>query len=289
MQVLERLKIALVLMKDSLLVIKHNPRLTLFPIVSGIAGIVFLAVFLGMTFGALAVTPDDLLGPTLLVGLALVYLGTTFISVFFTAALVHQTRAVLDGAEPSLHSGMAGAWEVRWSLFAWAAISATVGIIINAIEDSNSPVGQALGAIFGIAWTLMTFFIIPAIVFERPSVSGMFKQSASTFRETWGETPVSIVGVGILSFVAALPFAGPGYLLLTSGFVLVGVALIAIGVVFGAILSHTFKGVIKTSLYLYATEGTLPDEFDDVDPDSLARDRTGSPTDSAGATTGGFH
>lgn len=290
MQVLQRFKTALGLMKSSLQVLRHNPGLMVFPVASGVAGIAFLAVFLGVTFGVLAIPfgSGNAVMAIVLVALAGIYFGTTFISAFFTAALVHQTRAVLEGEEPSLREGIRGAWEVKGPLLAWAAIAATVGVILNVIEDSNSAVGRVLSSIFSVAWTLMTFFVVPVIVFEEPSVTGMFKQSASRFKQTWGETPLTLAGVGLVSFVVALPFVVPGYLLATSaGLETVGFGLIAVGVVLGAILSHTFKGIVKTCLYIYATEGRLPEEFGSLDPDSLKKDTSGSASGRAGPTTGG--
>lgn len=286
MSALTRFKTAFTLMKDSLLLMRHHPRLFLFPIVSSIAGIAFMAVFIGFVFGGLALQPEggNVLMASLIIALLVVYLITTFVSVFFTAGLVHQTREALGGNAVSLRAGMAGAWDVKMPLFIWALISATIGVILSSIEDSNSGVARIIGTLFGLAWTLLTFLIIPVIVFEEPSVREMFRSSAESFRDTWGETPISLAGVGVLSLAVALPFAGPGIVLLEStGFSILGFGLIATGAVLGAIVSQTFKGVIKTSLYFYATDGTLPAEFDDIDPTALARDQ---PTTGSNATSG---
>ncbi|MFB6311913.1 MAG: DUF6159 family protein [Salinirussus sp.] len=290
MSLVDRLKTALVLMKDSLLILRHNPGLMLFPVVSGVAGLTFLVIFLGIAVGALGfgVGGGSLPGVGLLILLGILYLVLTFVSVFFTAALVHQTRAVLGGAEPSLRAGIRGAWDVKGPLFAWALISATIGVILNAIQDSNSTIGRILASLFGIAWTLMTFFVVPVIVFEDVSIRGMFERSAGRFKETWGETPLSIAGIGLLSFLLAIPFAVPGYLLITqTGLQLLGFAIIAIGVAIGGVVSHTFKGIVKTALYLYATDGRLPDEFDDVDPSALTRADSQGPTGVTGQRGGG--
>jgi len=40
-------------------------------------------------------------------------------------------------------------------------------------------------------------------------------------------------------------------------------------VALGFIVTQTLQGVIKTTLYLYATESKRPDEFDNVDFDRL--------------------
>ena len=283
MGLLTRLKMGLVLTRDSLLVMRHNPKLFLFPLVGGVAGLAFLALFLGVTFGMMAITPEG----GVLVGLFLVYLALTFVSSFFTAGLVHQTREVLAGNEPSLQAGLAAAWEVKGKLLVWALIAATVGIIINAIENSDSRIARLFGTIFGFAWTVMTFFIIPSIVFEKASTTGMFKQSAGTFKQTWGETPISLIGINIVSMLVALPFVLPGIYLFTLGVPLAGIAVALVGIVLSYLVGQTLQGVVKTTLYLYATEGKRPEEFDDVDFDRLA-DEQGGRSRHAGPSYGGF-
>lgn len=284
MGVLHRLKMGLVLTKDSLALIRHNPRLILFPLVSGVAGLAFLAIFLGITFG-LAQTGQPELG--VIVGLFLTYLGLTFISSFFTAGLVHQTRESLEGYEPSVRAGLEAAWEVKGPLFIWSAIAATVGVLINMLENSNSTVARIVGVVFGLAWTVLTFFVIPAIVFERASTAGMFKKSAGTFKRTWGETPISLVAINVVGIVAALPAVLLGIAVIEALFV-VGVALILTGVLMGFLLSQTLQGVVKTALYFYATEGTKPAEFGNVDFEDLANESATGSRARSGQLGGGF-
>lgn len=288
MKTLGRVRRGYVLIRQSISVMREHPRLGLFPVVSGAASVAFLALLLTPLFGVLAVD----LGETVTlvaVGGALfgLYLGTAFISAFFTAGLVHQTHAVLAGEEPSLRAGLQGAWEVKGPLLAWAVISATVGVVLDAIANSDSIVTRVLAAIFGIAWTLMTFFVVPVIVFEKPSLKGMFTRSAKTFRETFGETPIGLVGVNVVAIVAALPVLAPGaYLLFVAEMVIAGVPLFVGGLLLTQLLSYTLRGIVKTSLYYYAAEGERPAEFDDVF-DQL--EETGGNSTPAGPTTGGFH
>lgn len=281
MSIVARLKTGLVLTKDALALINHHPTLALFPLVSAATGLAFLGTFLGVTFGALSVQSDAITYAVL----GTVYLVLTFVSSFFAAGLVHQTRAALAGEEPSLKAGLAAAWDHRRPLFVWALISATIGLIINAMENSDSRVARFAGAIFGTAWTLLTFFVIPVIVFEDTSVTGMFKESASTFKETWGETPISLIAIQVVSFLLAIPFFLLGYGIYGIQ-PLLAVGTILVGVLVSFLAGQTLQGVVKTTLYLYATEGTRPTEFDDVDFDGLA----GASRESTGATvrTGGF-
>ncbi len=282
MRLFQRLKMGLVLTKDSLLVIRRNPKLVLFPLVSGIAGLAFLVLFLGITFGLAAINPEG----GMLVGLLLIYLMLTFVSSFFTAGLVHQTGEVFAGNNPSLKAGLAAAWERKWPLLIWSAIAATIGILLNAIESSDSPVSRIFATLFSIGWTLMTFLIIPVIVFERTSTMGMFKESGRKFKQTFGETPVSLFAISLISFVLAVPFYAGGFFLLQSGLTIAGIGTILAGILTAFLISQTLQGVVKTSLYFYAENGKKPSEFDNVDFNNL---NDGAPSQQPNTgTTGGF-
>ncbi len=266
MGLLNRLKRGYLLARQSLSVMRHHPRLALFPIGSGIAGVAYLALLVPPMFSVLALDSSDTVvlavGGTVLVGM---YLGTAFISAFFTSALVHQTRAVFAGDDPSLRAGLKGAWTVKWPLLVWALISATVGVVLDAIAESETLVAQVLTAVVGVTWTLLTFFVIPVIVFERPSISEMFTRSANTFKETYGETPIGLIGVNIIALVVALPLLVPGaYFLSVDEILVVGLPLIVAGVLVAQLLTYTLQGIVKTSLYFYATDGDRPKEFTDI-------------------------
>lgn len=286
MKVFDRLKMGIVLTKDSLAVIRHYPRLILFPALSGLAGLAFLGVFLGVTFGASQLEPEG----GVLVGLFLLYLGLTFISSFFTAALVQQTRQSFDGNPVSLGEGMRAAWAVKRPIFVWSLVAATVGVIINALENSNSTASRIVGTLFGLAWTVLTFLIIPTIVFERTSMTGMFKRSGELFKQTWGETPISLVAINIVAFLVALPAVVLGFAAISVDLVYTGIAIIFVGVLAGFLLSQTLQGVLKTALYVYATEGKIPSEFDNVDMNDLPGDqRPRRGAQSGPGMGGGFH
>lgn len=265
MGLFSRLKTGITITKQSAFVMREHPRLALFPIVSGLASVVFLAALVVPLSGVLVLDTggQTAVGLVALVGL---YFGTAFITAFFSAGLVDQTRAVLDGRDPSLRAGIGSAWAVKRPLFAWALISATVGVVLDAINDStDSPLGQILAAVVGIAWTVVTFFVIPVIVFERPSIREMFTRSGETFKNTYGETPISLAGTSIIALLAGAPLLLPGaYLLFGLNAVLVGVPLLVAGIAVSQLVAYTLRGIVKTALYWYATEGHRPDEFDEI-------------------------
>ncbi|MCU4925604.1 DUF6159 family protein [Halobacteria archaeon AArc-dxtr1] len=268
MRVIERFKMGITLTVDSLRLMRHNPTLLLFPLISGAAALAFLGLFLGVTFGLMAITPEG----GALVGLFLAYLVLTFVSTFFTAGLVHQTHdAIMTGSTPSVRDGLAAAWGVKGKLLIWALVSATVGVLINGLENSDSRGAQLFGTIFGFAWTVLTFFVIPVAIFEKTGAKGMFTESGRTFKKTWGETPISLFGVQLIGFVVALPFILVGVALSSIQSVL-AIGTILLGLALAFLVGQTLQGIIKTTLYLYATEGLQPGEFDNVDFDGLAKE-----------------
>ncbi len=77
-----------------------------------------------------------------------------------------------------------------------------------------------------------------------------------------------MLGVQLVSVVIAIPVVLIGLLLLSINPIL-GIAVILIGILVAFLVVQTLEGIIKTTLYLYATEGKRPQEFDNVDFDEL--------------------
>lgn len=266
MGIFGRLKTGWALARDSMGVLREEPSLTVFPAISGIAGALFIALIMG---GAVLVTGDDP-GPVLYGALFLTYLVTSFVAAFFSAALMYNAREVFRGRDPTLGDGMRAAWHNKGTLFAWALISATVGVILRAIESSDNLVARLAAALFSVAWGILTYFVIPVIVFEDVSVRGMFTRSGETFKQTWGETAGAGFGVGLVTVLftlVGLLVAAGVFLALgssTAGFV-GAVAVGAVLVLAAFLLGSTLGSIAKAALYVYATEGKRPSQFENVD------------------------
>lgn len=250
---------------DSLDVLRAHPDLAVFPLLGGIAGFIYLALLLGGS-AVLGLTS----GPAFWVVLFVLYLGSSFVASLFTAGLVYSVREAFEGTEPSLRSGLTAAWEKRRLLFAWALASAIVGVLLRALERQRGLPAQIATSLFGVAWGILTYFIIPVILFEDVDVRSMFRRSGQTFKETWGETAGAGFGVGIVTalfIVAGLLLAVVGFIFLSGSVVgFIGTLLFAVLVVFAAVLfGQTLGAIARTALYVYATEGIQPSEFDDVD------------------------
>jgi hypothetical protein len=288
MGVLARLKIGFGMARRSTHVLRAHPKLLVFPLLGGLAGIAFVITLFGSLFLAGSLFEEP--GPAIYAALFVAYLVETFIASFFTAALVSATRTVFDGGEPSIRGALAAAWQRKVPLLVWSIVAAIVGVIIRMIEGEDNLVAQILAGIFAVAWSVMTYFVVPVIVFRDPSITEMFKESGRTFKDTWGESIGAMGTIDVVTFLLALVGVALGAItfVLTTGLgtvqllatVLIGGSAIMIGLLVGKALS----GIAKTALYVYATEDTAPEFFDDMDFGGLG----GDSSPSSGRFTGGI-
>lgn len=266
-----KVKTGLKLSKDSLAVIRDHPKLLAFPLLGGIASVAFWLVFLVPLWIAGAI------GSGLeYVVLFVLYFLTTFAATFFTAALVFAVNQTFHGEEPSLGESIRAAWRRKGPILVWSAIAATVSVILKKLQESDSTFARLLASIFAVGWSVMTFFIVPVIVFEDVTVSSMFSRSAETFRETWGESIGAGLGVTLLQFLigilgvlaAVLVAVAVGSLFPTAGLV-VGIVLVAAALVATFVIGQTIWAITKTALYVYAAEERIPAQFADFDFETL--------------------
>lgn len=185
----------------------------------------------------------------------MVYLGTSFIAAFFSAALTRNAREVFPGRDPTLNEGLAAAWTKRRPLFVWAVVSAVVGVVLNVLESSDTPLSDVARFFFSVAWSVLTYFVVPVVVFEEVSPREMFERSGRTLRETWGETAGASFGVGLVTLL----FTVVGLLVALLLFVVLGgsgqgfLVALAVGVlvfVSAYLLGSSLSTVAKTALYV---------------------------------------
>ena len=270
-------------------VVVAEPELLAFPVLS-------IAVLLALGVVALVAIPvvgivQHLAGQGSTVAYALLAVGAfvatfvvTTVSTFFAAGLVHCAAMVFRGEEPDVRDGLRAAWSVRRKIVVWGLIAATVSIIVRAIERRGRG-GRIVAAVFGVTWGLLTYFIVPVMVLEDVGAVEMFGESARAFRERWGEYAGASVGVGVVFLLASLAVAGA----LVLGAVLFGaipgaMVLLLLGLFLAVLLlmpaGQAITGVIKTALYIYARDGSIPEEFTGEDFDEIFSERAtrGSPT-----------
>ena len=268
MRIFRRFKIGFGMARRSGRVLRSHPKLLVFPLIGGISGIAFLVTLFGSLFLA-----DSLLdgGAVVYVALFAAYLVQTFIASFFTAALVAATRTVFEGGDPSIRGALATAWERKLPILIWSIIAATVGVLIRMIESQDNLVAQIIAGIFAVAWSVMTYFVVPVIVFRDPSATEMLKESGRTFKDTWGESLGAMGAIDIVTVLLAIVAVALGGVTFVATTGLGAVQLLAtvlIGgtaVVFALLLGKTLSGIAKTALYVYTTDSAAPEHFEDMD------------------------
>ncbi|GAB3033686.1 DUF6159 family protein [Natronobiforma cellulositropha] len=287
MGLFSRLKMGFLLSFASLRVLRSHPKLLVYPLLSGLASIVFIVAL----FGPLLLA-SSALGGLEAAGLFVVYLGTTFIAALFNAALVHSVRTVFHGEQPSIRAGLEAALGHTKALLVWALASAIVGIVIQSLESRGGVGAQIAAVVFSVGWTVATFFVVPVIVFEDASPRSMFTRSASIFKDTWGETAGANVGLNVipaLIAIAGIALAVVVGVVIPTAASIVTAVVIAIGAVVAAVLvGGVITGVAKTALYVYATESIEPEAFRSFDFESLFEADDSSQTQSLGGIRRGI-
>jgi len=266
----ERIANGFTMARSSWSVLMADKKLLVFPMISGILTLLILATFAIPT--AILHQKGQLMGedgkphiwfyPILFA----YYVATYAAVIFCNAALVSCALLRFDGQPATLGDGLRVAMARLPQILAWAVVSATVGMVLNAIESANERIGYFIKMILGTAWSLMTYFVVPILVVEKVGPIDAVKRSTSLIRKTWGEALVGKVGLGLFFFLMVIPlialFVGGIVLLKTS--VAIGVTVLAItGILFLIFLavSSAMSTIFLTAIYQYAQFQRVPDGF----------------------------
>lgn len=279
-----RISNTIALAKSSWAVLRSDTELLWLPLISGLASLLVAASFLVpiyLSAGAADAlqTGEVSLGPAQYAALFLMYLVLSFITVFFNAALISGANERLGGGDPSLRSALAGAARHLGPIAAWSVVAAVVSTVLRAIEERSGLIGRLVVGVIGLAWTLVTFLVLPAIVIEGVGVRDAFRRSTELFKGTWGERVAANVGFGLLWLVGVLPAVALVVLASFSGSpVVIGAAagLAVVGLIVLGVIISGLSGVFQTALYHYAATGTAPGQaFNQAQLADSFRPRTG--------------
>lgn len=267
------------LTKTSFGVMRQDPELLVFPVLSAIFSIGFvLLMFVPTVFVGVLGSGDGGLGLVFggleLVLLFISYFVLAFFSTFFNVCVVFTAKTRFEGGNATFMQSFGFALSRVHQIAAWSLVSATVGLIMRGLDqmaDRDGIVGlvfSVLRGILGFAWAIVQLFVIPAMVYEGVGPIDAIKRSAATLRETWGESLVRHYGLGLLQFIVSIPLV----LLLIAGFYLLGVA-VPVGIVviglaaIALIVTFTVFGVLNTiyntALYHFAATGSIPSGWED--------------------------
>lgn len=267
------------LTKASWSVLREDKELIALPAISAIASLFLVAPFIGIAALSITSTPAAAgstsssglhLGIAGWVALFVAYLLAAYVTIFFQTALILAANERMTGGSPTLTSALSGAWANAGRILPWALISATVSIVLQAIQNRAGFIGKIVIGLVGMAWTLVTLLVLPILVIEQVGVKEAFTRSASAFKRTWGENVVGNAGIGLVSMLAMLAGIAVTVPLIVIGasndlwpLLGLGVALLIVWVMLVSVFSAALSGVFRTALYRYATLGESAAGFSD--------------------------
>ena len=196
--------------------------------------------------------------------LFLYYVAQYFVIIFANSALVGAAMIRLRGGDPTLGDGFRIALSRVGTIFGYALIASTVGMILRALAQKRENfLGRLVISLIGMAWNLATFLVVPVLVVEDVGPFEAIRRSSQLLKKTWGEQIAGNFGIGgvfgLISIGYALVLGVPlGYLgvaLEAPVLFLVLIALLIVGFVILGLLSSTLSGIFAASVYRYAAEG----------------------------------
>ena len=181
-------------------VLRQDKELMIFPLCSAIAALLIAASFIVplLATGALERIDDGRPPAGLLVLGFLFYLSQYFVVFFFNAALVGAAMIRLDGGNPTVADGLRIARSRVMPILGYAAIAATVGLLLRAIEERAGFIGRWIAGLLGLAFTVATFLTVPILVTQDIGPVAAVKQSAALLKRTWGENIIGNAGIGLV-------------------------------------------------------------------------------------------
>lgn len=194
------------------------------------------------------------------------YLISAFTLAYAQATIAHMVYVRMHNGNPTLWEGLRKAGSHVFALFVWACITSTVGMILRMIAERSQILMRIMVAILGVMWSVLTYFVVPAMVIGNRSAFEAISHSGSVFRKTWGETLVTGISLSLMFAVPIIVLS----VILVGGVAITGVdprglivygGVFIIAIIMMVLLSSVLDSVLRTLLYVYATESALPPNF----------------------------
>jgi len=266
-----RLERSWMLVKASASVLRSDRELLVFPLLSAISTMIVAATFIVpmAATGSFARLADGGSPYWLVVPGFLFYLAQYFVIFFFNAALVGAARIRLDGGDPTVADGFRIAAS-RWQqIFLYAALAATVGMILRAIQERAGLIGRWVAGLFGLAWTVATFLVVPILVDRDIGPIDAVRRSAELLKKTWGENLVGTVGLGFVFGLLSFAWMLLGVLLIvlcaksgSAALVVLAVAATVVGMILLGLVQTALQGIYAAALHRYAETGEAGQGFE---------------------------
>jgi len=246
-------------------VLKADKELMVFPLISALAVLIVTATFAFPLIVTNSLATSSSLEFYLV--LFLFYLIQYFVIIYFNSALVGAALIRIKGGDPTVKDGFSIANSHLKAILGYAAISATVGLVLRWLSERGS-LGRLAASLFGLAWNLATFLAVPILVTEEISPVDAIRRSTELLKKTWGEQIVGNFSIGLifgLIFVAVFLLGAAGFMVASSSgslFLAAAVVIIFVLVLLGlGLVSSALGGIYAAAVYSYATTGSAGQFF----------------------------
>jgi hypothetical protein len=252
------------LIKASASVLMADKELIIFPIISALGCLVVtltfaLPMFLSGIFDSIAANNSGILP---YVVMFFFYVAQYVVIFFANTALVGAALIRLRGGDPTVRDGFRIAFSHFGTIFGYALISATVGMIIRALSNKQNGIGRIVIALIGMAWNIATFLVVPILASEDIGPFQAIKRSVTLLKKTWGEQVVGNFGLGavfgLLTFGVILIGMLGIFLAVSAQSTVLVVAIIILMVLIFVILglvNSALSGIYTAAVYRYAVDG----------------------------------
>ena len=205
------------------------------------------------------------------------YFGLAFIATFFNVCVVYTTKVRFEGGDATFGESFRFSLSRLSVIFQWSLISATVGLLLRILHDFASRLGkpgqliaQIVIGLIGMAWSIITIFVVPVLVYENITPVNAIKKSAQVIKKTWGESLIRSIGLGIVQFIVFVLIIGFSIALiygLSSAMgrtgVIVAISVGGLLLLLAGLVFSVATTIFNTALYVYANNNQVADGFNE--------------------------
>lgn len=273
---MSRIQNGLNLMKSSFDVLMSEKKLLIFPLISFFSLCLVVLTFLlpvlltgAYIEGKYVASWSGVSDALIYIYMFVFYVINYFIIIFCNCALIGCALKIFEGEQVSIKDGFDLASRNLYSIFIFSLMSATVGVLLKALQNNSNTFGQIVSGLIGVAWSVATYFVAPILVTSQLGPVQAMKKSMRVLKKTWGESLTGNFGLGLISFIIFGISFFLSYKVIAISVATKSIPIIASAVFFCAsligllfLIQATLSGILLAALYSYARSDELPTSFD---------------------------
>lgn len=260
------------LVRVCLRTVAKDPEIILLHIMSYAFSLSLLIIYLALVLGDLSESSlsSALADPSIIIVLFPYFIIAGAVGIFFRAASIAIASIRLRGGDPVARDGLVAAGRRVHLIIAWAVITAVVTVVTSILRSKSRGGSRLLVEGASLAWGIVTYFVIPVMLFENLGPIEAIDRSARIVRRTWREALGGNFGIGLIMLAVAVP----GILLYPIGAMAWGMAggvgLVLAYWIFVSLIFAAVGSVLVAALYEVAVAGRRPEGFDGFEDLSTA-------------------